>query len=166
MRALFDRLIEEHGRRLFGLCLHLCACRQDAEDLYQETWLKAYRAFGRFDEGEPFEAWLTAICVNTFRDKLRRMARRPLFDGFMSSDEKERAISEVRAPEEEDHSELIAAVRALPERYRTAVVLHYFEDKNIEKTAAMLHVPTGTVKSRLKRARELLKEVLRDENRL
>ncbi len=146
------------------MCLHLAKNRQDAEDLYQETWLKAYSKYGAFSAKEPFEAWLTAICVNSYRDRLRKIKRRPLFDAFESSEEKTRLLEELPSPERDDHSELVSAVNGLAEKYRTVVILHYFEDRNVEKTADIMGLPAGTVKSRLKRARELLKEALGDEN--
>ena len=80
-----DRYIQAHGRRLFGLCLTLCAHRQDAEDLYQDTWLKALAHFHQYDPNRPFEPWLTRICVNTYRNSLRRLARSPIFQGFRST---------------------------------------------------------------------------------
>ena len=82
-----DRYIQAHGRRLFGLCLTLCAHRQDAEDLYQDTWLKALAAFDQYDPSRPFEPWLTRICVNTYRNTLRRLARSPIFNGFRTTQE-------------------------------------------------------------------------------
>ena len=84
-----DRYIQAHGRRLFGLCLTLCAHRQDAEDLYQDTWLKALAHFHQYDPNRPFEPWLTRICVNTYRNSLRRLARSPIFNGFRTGEEKE-----------------------------------------------------------------------------
>lgn len=69
---MFDDYIEMHGQRLFGLCMHLCRERWDAQDLYQETWLKAYQAQQNYDSSRDFGMWLTSICVNLYRDKLRR----------------------------------------------------------------------------------------------
>jgi DNA-directed RNA polymerase specialized sigma24 family protein len=59
--GLFDHYINAHGKRLFQLCLKLCADREDAQDLYQETWIKAYRFFDRYDSEQEFEGWLTTI---------------------------------------------------------------------------------------------------------
>ena len=162
-KELFDLLIQQYGKRLFGLCLHLSANRQDAEDLYQQTWLRAYEKYGAFDPRKSFEGWLTAICVNLYRDRLRRIRRRPLFNAFASGEEKARVLEAVPAPRAPDYSDLERAVNGLRARYRAVVIVHYFEDRNLEKTAELLGLPVGTVKSRLKRARELLKEVLGSE---
>ena len=142
--------------------MHLAGNRQDAEDLYQETWLKAYRGYATYRDAEPFEAWLAAICANAYRDGLRYRKKRPVFDAFATSDEKDRTLERAASPERTDYSDLTAAVNRLKERYRTVVVLHYFLDKSVEKTAQTLKLPVGTVKSRLKRARETLKEMLGD----
>lgn len=160
---MLDAYIRQYGRRLFGLCLHLCAHRQDAEDLYQECWLKVMTHLDRYDPQREFEPWLTTICVNLYRSRLRRLARSPIFDGFSTEEEKTRTFQNVPAPEQEDHREVHEAVDRLPEKLRLAVILYYFEDMDVESTAKVLKVPAGTVKSRLNRARKLLKEVLSDE---
>ncbi len=159
---MIDPYIRQYGRRLYGFCRTLCANPFDADDLYQETWLKAVSHFAQYDPSMPFEPWLTKICVNTYRNTLRRMARSPLLH-FSSSDEQERLLQSVPAPEPEDHSTLYEAVRQLPEKLRLAVVLFYFRDMDIASTAAILNIPAGTVKSRLNKARRLLKEALANE---
>lgn len=159
---MFDQYIRQYGKRLYGLCLSLCADPHDADDLYQETWLRAYRSFSRYDPARPFEPWLTAICVNTYRNVLRRLARSP-FLSFRTNEEKDAVFEAVPAPEKPDYGPLYEAVDALPERYRLAVILYYFEDMDIAASAQVMGIPEGTVKSRLSKARKLLKEVLGHE---
>lgn len=158
-----DRYIQAHGQRLFGLCLTLCAHRQDAEDLYQDTWLKALAHFHQYDPARPFEPWLTRICVNTYRNTLRRLARSPIFTGFRTGEEKEALLNAVPAQSQPDYAPLYQAIHGLPEKLRVAVILYYFEDMDIASTAQVLGIPPGTVKSRLNKARTKLKEVLGDE---
>lgn len=158
-----DRYIQAHGQRLFGLCLTLCAHRQDAEDLYQDTWLKALANLDRYDPARPFEPWLTRICVNTYRNTLRRLARSPIFTGFRTGEEKEALLNAVPARSQPDYAPLYQAIHGLPEKLRVAVILYYFEDMDIASTAQVLGIPPGTVKSRLNKARTKLKEVLGDE---
>ena len=158
-----DQYIQQHGRRLFGLCMTLCADRFSAEDLYQETWLRVCRRISQYDPGKPFEPWLTGICVNTYRDELRKKKLSKLFDGFSTTDEKEQAINAVESQKQEDHSDLHAAVDRLPHKLRMAVILHYFHDMKHEQTAAALGIPVGTVKSRLNQAKKLLREELQYE---
>lgn len=158
---MFDQLIVQHGQRLFSLCFHLTGSRQDAEDLYQDTWLKAYKAFDRFDPGRSFEAWITQICVNTYRDRLRRNRLQRFIATFSSNEEKDRALAQLAAPEmQTSDPDLQAAIKELPEMERISLVLYYFEDMEIKKIAELTQAPEGTVKSRLHQARERLKRRL------
>ena len=157
---MFDELINEYGRRLFGLCRTLCAGSLDPEELYQETWLKAIDRFSLFDSGRPFEPWLTGICVNTYRDMVRRRRLSPIADFFASGEEKDAVLENIPAPEKDDISHVRQAVDNLPEKLRVSVILFYYRDMDIKGAAKALGVPEGTVKSRLSKARKLLKEVL------
>lgn len=143
----------------------LCADPYEAEDLYQETWLKVVRNISRYDPAREFEPWLTKICVNTYRNTLRRIARSPVLS-FRDTREKDTMMQSVPAQEKKDYEPLYEAVRNLPEKMRLTVVLFYFEDMDIRSAAEVLGVPPGTVKSRLSKARKLLKEVLGDETDL
>lgn len=160
-----DQYIREYGKRLYGLCMTLCADKHEADDLYQDTWVKVIRSFDSFDPTRDFEPWLTRLCVNTYRDKLRRLSRSP-FLNFTNNETKDAVFSTAPAPEREDYSDLYAAIDQLPEKLRLAIILFYFEDMDISKTAETLGIPPGTVKSRLNKARKLLKEVLTDETDL
>ena len=163
---MLDEYIRRYGRRLYGLCRTLCRDPFDADDLYQETWLKALRHWAQYDPAREFEPWLTRICVNTYRSALRRLARSPIFDRFSSSEEKEAVLAAAPAPEGEDFSELHAAVDALPEKLRLAVILFYFRDMDLASAARVLNIPPGTMKSRLNHARNRLKEALSHETDL
>ena len=162
---MIDQYIRQYGKRLFGLCMTLCADPYEAEDLYQETWLKVVRNISRYDPAREFEPWLTKICVNTYRNTLRRIARSPVLS-FRDTREKDTMMQSVPAPEKKDYEPLYEAVRNLPEKMRLTVVLFYFEDMDIRSAAEVLGGPPGTVKSRLSKARKLLKEVLGDETDL
>lgn len=158
---MIDEYIRQYGKRLFGLCLSLCGNRHDAEDLYQDTWLKVLKEIRRYDESRPFEPWLTQICVNTYRNELRRLSRAP-FVQFSSNETRDQLFATLAAPEQKDHLDLYRAIDALPEKIRLTVILFYFRDMDVNQTAQTLGIPPGTVKSRLNKARKLLKEVLTD----
>ena len=159
---MIDQYIRQYGKRLYGLCLSLCANTFEADDLYQDTWLKVLKNFSQFDSSKEFEPWLTQICVNTYRNALRRIKRSP-FLNFQTNEEKDACLSAVPATEKEDYSELHAAIQKLPEKLRMCVILFYFEVMDISATASALGIPEGTVKSRLSKARQKLKEVLGSE---
>lgn len=159
---MIDEYIQRYGRRLYGLCRSLCSNPFDADDLYQETWLRVLKHIDKYDPARGFEPWLTKICVNTYRSRLRWITRSPLLD-FSSREEKNRLMDSLPAPEKKDYTLLYEAVGGLPDKLRLAVVLFYFRGKDLASTAEILKIPVGTVKSRLNRARKLLKEVLADE---
>ena len=160
-----DQYIRKYGKRLYGLCMTLCADKHEADDLYQDTWVKVLKQFDTYDPSRDFEPWLTRLCVNTYRDRLRRLSRSP-FLNFSSNETKEAFLLTATAPEKKDYSDLYAAIDQLPEKLRLTIILFYFQDMDIEKTAQTLGIPTGTVKSRLHKARIQLKEVLGRETDL
>lgn len=156
---MFDAYIETHGQRLFGLCMHLCRNGWDAQDLYQETWLKAYQARQSYDSNRDFAVWLSRICVNLYRDKLRRQ-KLLSFLPFSTQEETPSPLHQLVVPEPEDYSDLYTAIADLPEKYRVVIILYYFLDCDIAQTSAVLRIPAGTVKSRLSKARALLERSL------
>ena len=160
---MIDNLINQYGKRLYGLCMTLCANSTEADDLYQDTWLKVVENISKYDRAKEFEPWLTRICVNTYRNALRRLARSPIWGGFSSNEEKDSIMNSVPSPAEEDYSSLHEAIARLPEKHRMTITLFYFQGMDISSTAHILGVPAGTVKSRLNKAKKLLKEALKDE---
>lgn len=159
---MIDQYIQQYGRRLYGLCRSLCATPFDADDLYQETWLRVVKHISQYDPSREFEPWLTRICVNTYRSILRRLAKSPLLD-FSNGEEKDRLLASIPAPEKTDYAPLYEAVGKLPEKLRLAVILFYFRGEDLVSTSQILNIPVGTTKSRLNKARKILKEVLADE---
>ena len=161
---MINTCIATYGKRLYGLCLTLCGSSYEAEDLYQDTWLQVVRNIDKYDRERPFEPWLTRICVNIYRNRLRRWSRSPIQHTFASNEAKEQMMNGVAAPEKEDYSDLHAAIDGLPEKLRLTVILYYFQDMDVAAVSQVLGVPVGTVKSRLNRARNQLKEVLQNES--
>ena len=159
---MIDQYIHQYGKRLYGLCLTLCANTLEADDLYQDTWLQVVKNFSRYDASRNFEPWLTKICVNLYRNALRRLSKRPLLH-VRRNEEKEYFLCSAHAPEKVDYRALYEAIDRLPEKYRLVVILYYFDDRDIAATAQILGIPGGTVKSRLDKARKLLKEALGNE---
>jgi RNA polymerase sigma-70 factor (ECF subfamily) len=160
---------------LYTAALRMTRNPADAEDLVQETYLKAYRAFGRFEQGTNLKAWLYRILTNTFINSYRAKKRRP---EQTELDEVEdlylyrrlgglEAVTAGRSAEEEvlDHftdTDVKAAVEALPEQFRMAVLLADVEGFSYKEIAEILDVPIGTVMSRLHRGRKALQKVLHD----
>jgi len=162
---MIDQYIRQYGKRLYGLCMALCRNTSEADELYQDTWLRVLQKIDQYDHSRPFEPWLTIICVNTYRNALRRIARIPLLN-FRTNEDKDAFIQSIPAPDPPDYSDLHAAIERLPDRLRIAVILYYFEDMDVSAAARVLNIPEGTVKSRLSKARKLLKEALSNETDL
>ncbi len=157
MLPAVQQLVNEYGDRLFGLCMHLCRQRDAAEDLYQETWVRVLMKQQSFREGAPFEPWLTRICVNLYRDSLRRQKLRHFLPlSGLESTPPARLSSEERLS-------LMDAVDRLPDILRIVVVLVFIEGMTEKEAAKILGLSVSGVKSRLSRAKKLLKEALRDE---
>lgn len=157
-----DFYIKEYGKRLFGLCMTLCRNRSDAEDLYQDTWLRVMANIERYHPDQPFEPWLTTICVNLYRNSLRRITHSPIFNTFSSNEEKDQRMEQVPAADLQDYSDLHNAIQRLSDKLRIVVILYYFQGMDIQSTAKVLHIPEGTVKSRMNKAKQQLKEELQN----
>lgn len=160
---MIDQYLQKHGRRIYGLCITLCKNTFDADDLYQECWLKAYQKLYQYDGLRPFEVWMSKICVNTYCDMLRKSKVSHIFDGFHSNEEKDQALANIQQREKEDYSDLHAAIDKLPKKMRMTVILHYFHDLDEKTTADVLGIPIGTVKSRLHQAKKRLRKELKNE---
>ena len=160
---MIDGYIDQYGRRLYGLCRVLCANPAEADDLYQDTWLKVVEHISGYNPSKEFEPWLTRICVNLYRNARRRLARSPVWDMFSSMEEKDSFINAVPSQISGGYGELREAIKRLPEKYRITIVLFYFQDMDIQSAAHALGIPAGTVKSRMHKAKQLLKEALKYE---
>ncbi len=165
-KSSFRDLVEPEIEVLLRVALSITASKADAEDLVQESLLRAYRAIDRFDGRHP-RAWLLTILRNTNANLHRR--RRP---GTISDWELFRAarpaFGRAELPSAEDsyvheelHPDLEAAVRALDPRFRSALVLVDVHDLSYAEAAAVMGVPVGTVMSRLSRARDRVRTSLR-----
>ena len=168
--AGFEAIVRRYSGMVFGLAARLVG-PMDAEDVVQETFLRAYRALERFRGESTLKTWLYAIALNRIRARRGALARlRPLFGGVGAGPDPDFSLLDAaadpgRTPEEnavvaDQRRRLRKAVHGLPEEFRMAVVLRDLEDLSYEEVAATLSVPIGTVRSRLARGRALLKEVL------
>ena len=160
---------------IYAAALRLTRNPADAEDLVQETYLKAYRGFGGFEQGTNLRAWLYRILTNTFINSYRSKKRRPDETGF---DEVEdlylyrrmgglEAATVGRSAEDElmdwfSEIEVKEALESLPEQFRMAVLLADVEGFSYKEIAEILDVPIGTVMSRLHRGRKAMQRQLYD----
>ena len=154
---------------LYNTAYRMTRNAEDAEDLVQEAYLKAYKYYDKFQEGTNFKAWLFKILKNTFINNYRRRQSRPPQSDFAEIEESfETQVSEevkrrIKSPEEELLEDVLdedvqRALDDLPTDYRMAVVLADLEGFSYKEIAEILELPVGTVMSRLYRGRKLLEE--------
>lgn len=158
----FAALVQTFQTGVYGLCLRLTGKREDALDLTNETFLRAYRSLASFDSTLPFRPWLLRIATNLGRDWFKRRERGPV----PATDEQLAAIPDTQAPpltrlvEADDRQGVRQAVEELPEPYRTVIILHYFNRLSYQEISESLEVPTGTVGTQIHRAKRLLRQAL------
>jgi RNA polymerase sigma-70 factor, ECF subfamily len=155
--------------KLYRLAYARLGYREDAEDVVQEAYFKAFQSIIRFKPGSNMESWLTTILLNTIRDRIRKVSKvgnvlsldsvvneTELLPAQLISRKSPEAILEER----EMGSELLSALRELPEFFLLPLLLRDLQDLSYKEIASCLDVPIGTVMSRLARARDFLKKRL------
>jgi len=170
--AAFEALMRRYNSRLFRAARSILKDDRDAEDVVQEAYLQAYRHLDDFREEAALGTWLTRIVINQALTRLRKQRRDQVVVPFHDSSDD--ASGDIAAEIEDERAEpppatvLRAEIRQLIEQqldelplpYRTVFVLRDVQDLNVEETAAALSIPAATVRTRLFRARALLREAL------
>jgi RNA polymerase sigma-70 factor (ECF subfamily) len=160
--SAFEAILLRHQDRIYNLCRYMLRDLQDAQDAAQEVFLKAYRGLEGFRPDASLYTWLYRIAVNTcldYKRKSRREAFRsePLTEDLPSGDRSPQQLYESRKITEA----IQIALEKLPEKLRAAIVLREIEELSYEEIAKALHTSVGTVKSRISRAREQLRHLLK-----
>ena len=147
----FTLAVQRYSDTVYRAALHNCSCAAAAEDVVQDVCEKLLNYHGSFESEEHLKAWLLRVAINRCRDLAR------------AAHQKDTELDEnLPAPEMEDCS-VLDAVRALPENYRNAIYLHYYEGYTAAEIGRMLGAPTNTVLSWLRRARAQLHTMLKEE---
>ncbi|HET8567703.1 MAG TPA: sigma-70 family RNA polymerase sigma factor [Candidatus Limnocylindria bacterium] len=159
----FTEVVRDHEQEVFGLALRILGDRDAAHEAAQTAFIKAYRAFDRYDPSRPIRHWLLKIAANEAlslaRARSRELARR-------ASDLEASAVAgaapdpEREAVRGDEAARVRAAVLALPERYRVPIVLRYFNDLSVEEVARVTGRPASTVGVQLLRGRAMLRNAL------
>ena len=150
-----ERLMAEYGDQVMRTCLLYLQRRQLAEDASQETFIRAWRALDRLQSKETEKAWLLKIAVNVCKSELRSRSRR-IPEAKVTEDE----IPENGREDQYPDRTVFNAVNSLPLRYRSPVILYYYQGLPVSDIADILHIPGATVRTRLSRARALLRNQL------
>ena len=174
-QADFERDAMQYTRQLYTAAMRVTRNPSDAEDLLQETFLKAYRAYHTFEAGTNLKAWLYRILTNTYINKYRKESRRPsevdlgsvedlyLYRRIGSEESAEAArTTEDRVLDGLVESDIKAAVESLPVNFRLPVLLADLEGFAYKEIAEIVNIPVGTVMSRLHRGRKAMQKALWD----
>jgi len=166
--SAIETLVLRYEDSLFGLCLKLTMNRPDAEDLYQQMWLKAMQRPQSCTRS--FKNWMYTICVNSYKDSVRRKktAQRIISSG----EEAEYALAVAADDETAENAAinnltnkwLVTKVAQLQDIHRITVILHYFQGLDYKECAKVLGLPIGTVKSRLNAAKKTLRMQMEEEH--
>jgi len=169
-RAAFDEIVRRYTRKMVNLAYQITGDRDQAEDIAQETFLRAYKSAARYTEMAKFSTWLYTIAINLCRNELRRRRFKPYSLEEMAEREDEGKlrvdiVDERSKPdadlERKEISLLVQrAIAMVPTKFRVPLVLRDIQDLSYEEIGAMLKLPEGTVKSRINRARLKVKEIL------
>lgn len=168
---LFEEEFLPHADALYNFAFHLTYDEDDAKDLVQDTFLKSFRFIDSYERGTNAKAWLFKILKNGFINEYRRKSRKPNevdYEDFLTYQESDASTGVGNMDLREDlfkaliGDEVTQAVNDLPVDFRTVILLSDVEGFTYEEIAKIIDIPIGTVRSRLHRARNLMKEKLRD----
>ena len=164
-QSLFEQEALPHMNALYSFAVRLCRDRDDASDLLQETFLKGYRFFDKFESGTNCKAWLFRILKNTYINQYRKDKKEPdtieydtieEFYDLIRSESTESTDLQKRIFDNLVDDEISIALDSLPESFRTAIILCDLEGMTYDEISEILECPIGTVRSRLHRARNIL----------
>lgn len=160
--------IETYGKDIYSFCRHVTGSVQEAEELYQDTWLKVTELLERIDPEGNVKAYCLSVAIRTWKNKKRKYAWRKRIAEFQAAETEEgaeylkdqRPSSEEQILQKERDRMVWEAVDGLPEKLKTIVLLYYMEELSLVQIAETAGIPEGTVKSRLYQARKILKKKL------
>ncbi|WP_249598878.1 RNA polymerase sigma factor SigW [Peribacillus frigoritolerans] len=166
----FGEIVEIYKDKVFQICFRMLGNRQEAEDLAQEAFVRAYVNIRSFNITMKFSTWLYRIATNLCIDRLRKKKPDYYLDAEVAGTEGLNMYSQIASdmakPEEEVESlelqeTLQVEIMKLPEKYRSVIVLKYIEELSLKEISEILDLPVGTVKTRIHRGREALRKQLR-----
>lgn len=156
----FGTLVERYDRAVYHLAYRTLHDQEEARDVAQEAFFKAFRSLRTFKPGSKFSTWIFAITYHACCD---RLARRKRFSNDELPDKADPSAGpEVQAIAQDEAQRLRAAIESLPEKYRTVITLYHLQGRQYEEIAQVLGIPMGTVKTHLFRAKEQLRRLLNE----
>ncbi|KAA8995289.1 RNA polymerase sigma factor SigW [Paenibacillus spiritus] len=168
-QSAFAEIVELYKDRIYHLGYRMLNNRHEAEDIVQETFLRVYRNLDRYDEKQKFSTWIYRIATNLCIDRLRK--RKPSFslDAELPDQEGLDGYSLIPSDNVTPESELLLsetqqmiheAIDSLPVKYRSVMILRYLQDLSLQEISEVLDMPVTTIKTRVHRGREFLRQKL------
>jgi len=161
----YGALIQEHQTSVFNVCYRITGNRQEAEDLTQEAFIRAFRKLSKYDSSRPFGPWMRTLAANLCYNHLKkaRLQRVPLEDEKDQIMDKPSNDPENMLEISQEHQVLYQALWKLPDNQRIALELRHFQGLSYQDMADTLSLPLNTVRSHLYRGRQNLAEILKEE---
>lgn len=147
-----EEKIKEHSNMVYKIAFLMLKNQEDAEEVYQETFIKLYENFKKMKNDEHMKHWLIRVTINNCKMLMRKRKRENIVE-----------LDENISAEDNHNSDSIEAVKKLPEKYRIVIYLFYYEQYKVSEMSKILKISEGTIKSQLSRARDMLKNELKEE---
>lgn len=163
----FAELVDRYKNGVFAICFRMVGNTQEAEDLSQEAFIRAYNHIDQYDHERKFSTWLFRIATNLSIDFLRRRKTSVSLDTVVPGTEglslntilpDNGELPDEQMVRRENEEMVQSEIKKLPEKYRSAVVLKYIEDLSLKEISDIMDIPVGTVKTRIHRGREMLRK--------
>lgn len=173
-RSAFNTLVQTYQSKIINLAYGMLSNQEDACDAAQEVFIRVYRGIFKFEQKSSFSTWIYRITVNVCNDILRKRTRTaPTVSIYQDSDEEHIIELPDDKPTPSEHLEMTEtqllvknALNALSDEYRTVITLYDLEGLSYDEISSVLNCPIGTIKSRLNRARKMLRKILSEKREL
>ncbi|GAB4415396.1 MAG: sigma-70 family RNA polymerase sigma factor [Anaerolineales bacterium] len=163
-QAAFAQIVRLHQQTVFNVAYRMLGNQQDAEDAAQDSFIRAYQFFDKFDPDRPLAPWLKRITANLCLNRLKTQKYASSLDDNLPPPKDPHPGPEAQTVNRLREAHLRAEILALPPRYRAVIELRHFQELSYEEIATTIKKPLSTVKSDLFRARKMLAERLRESN--
>ena len=158
----FGELVQLHQSAVFNVAYRMLGNQRDAEDLTQEAFIRAYKAFNSFDTDRPFRPWIKRIATNLCLNRIKNHRPTLSLESGLPPPKETKPGPEAQTAKNEQNAQIRAAILLLKPHYRAVIELRHFQDLNYEEIAKTLNKPLSTVKSDLFRARKILAKNLKE----
>ncbi|WP_128895263.1 RNA polymerase sigma factor SigW [Longirhabdus pacifica] len=171
-RSAFNELVQRYSSKIYNLAYRMLGNVQESEDVVQETFLRVYKNLASYNPTHKFSTWIYRIGTNLCIDRLRK--RKPIYSLDMEREDGEGVdgyaviASDEKTPEmelilSETQLSIREAIQSLPDKYKSVVILKYFQDLSLQEISEILDMPVTTVKTRIHRGREYLRRKLQHQ---